>query len=175
MNIFEEFVSSLENVNLTDNVSLSFKFNILELTPVQILFNLNLLVSYVITYSHGNTVWYSCGRHDEGVAGNPHIHLHMVIEHYIKSNESRRRVDFGIKIPSLSCKISRLSLVEDLEKHMTYPHKEGKSLVLTHPGMLCKVISFPEEVLLYLRASGKSLYDVKKANDLKKQRASARQ
>lgn len=171
--VFSNFVVQ-SGCSLEDNISLSFKYNIGELSEEEICGTNNDIAFYVKLHSRGTHMWYSGGRHDCGTASVPHYHLHFVVQHWEKDkNESRRRTQ-SVKCPGLSCKFSTINDVDALEKHMAYPMKENKPFMFTHRGILQCIVNMPENVVQYLAQFAVALYEAKKANDLKRHRASER-
>lgn len=169
------FLDFVERYNLEDNTTLSFKFNLNEYSQDEIKGFAENIFFYVQQNSHGDHIFFSGGIHYKGEAELPHCHLHFCVQHWrADKNESRRRGAVGGMPDKLSCKISSLNDAEHLEKQMSYPYKENNILRFEHVGIRKRIVSFPENVELYLVKNAIALYEQSLAIKRKKARANER-
>ena len=161
--------------------SLSFKFNIDELLPEEIMDNIELVIAYVRELTKTKSFFIAIGRHDCGENEVPHIHIHFVTQghhtSYKSSNESRRRTkfintrDFGSGFhSSLSLRIKNVENINQAQSCLQYSWKEKKPIFLEHP--IQNMFRIPEEVKLYLISQGFADYQSSLDGARKKQRAS---
>lgn len=172
MSVFQDFC---KDYSLEDNTSLSFKFNLNEYSPEEVMQFAENIFWYVSANSHGNHLFYMGGFHYNGLAELPHCHLHFCVQHWhTDTHESRRRNKHSPMPERLSCKISKLNDAEHLEKHLSYPCKENKLLKYESRGILHRIVIIPENVQLFLVKNGVALYELSLASKRKKARASER-
>lgn len=173
MSVFQDFC---KDYSLEDNTSLSFKFNLNEYSPEEVMQFAENIFWYVVANSHGNHLFCIGGFHYKGLAELPHCHLHFCVQHWHTdpSHESRRRNKHSPMPERLSCKIAKLNDVEHLEKLMSYPCKENKILQFESRGILHRINTIPENVQLFLVKNGVALYEQSLAAKRKKARASER-
>jgi len=172
MNPFELW---MEGVDVTRLTALSFKFNILP--GMDISYNVQNVLYYARSTTYGVEKHYAtAGKHVLGENDEPHIHVNVCVLDYKKdSNESRRRSKYFEMnelepIKGLTCKITQIKDVEDMENTLKYPWKEGEPI----PEKIRNQVKIPQEVEDYMLGSAKALFEVAKANQRKKQRASER-
>lgn len=161
--------------------SLSFKFNIDNLLPEEIMNNIELVISYVSDMTKTQKFFMAIGRHDQGQNEVPHIHIHFVTQghhnSYRSSNESRRRTKFIASMDfssgfhsSLSLKIKNVDTINQAQACLQYSWKEKKPIFLDHPPQ--QMYRIPEEVRLYLISQGYADYQASLDGARKKARAS---
>ncbi len=185
-NPFTEAFAKLFNDSSSTNQSwcnLSFKFNIDELLPEEVMNNIELVISYVSDLTKTQKFFMAIGKHDMGVNEVPHIHLHFVTSghhtSYRSSNESRRRTKFINEFgsdsgfhSSLSLKIKNVEDIHQAQRTLQYSWKEKKPIFLEHPPK--QMYHMPEVARDYLVIQGNLEFQASLESGRKKARASQR-
>ena len=179
MNPFETYFSSLGE-DISGYSHITFKWNQCDASANLI----GALYDYVRECNSGDGLFFAtAGEHTQGKNEIPHIHLNMVVPHFIKNeNESRRRNKYllgtwDLVVENLTCKVralkdeSKIPFVRQLENTLKYCWKEETPLPIPHRNATRHI--FPEDVRLYLTQSAVSLFEQSKDDARKRERATA--
>lgn len=173
---FQTWFATL-GVNAEGYQSLSFKINVPDLKDYTASQVCGALVRYVDLHSEGESKFLTVGEHRQGTNEVPHYHFNFAVPTFMKtSNESRRRSKYldemeGLKLEHLSCKVSVIKSVFNLEDCLKYPLKERVPLSLP---VYYGYLGIPKEVQAYMIESAYAMFLASEEQIRKKSRASER-